>query len=120
VENVLNIRPVGDSNGDCGIESGDSELQNPPQVVITVVRFETDRRQSSVELQRQAARDELWDQLHEGFTHGGIPDKAEARRAQAFKPVGEDNGVEGQHRNDIAQTNLLEMVIKINDVIYLS
>jgi len=113
VEDVLRIRPCRDADRDGRVEARNGEFQHTPDIVVPVVRLETDRRQGGIKLRGEIAVDQAWHKLHKGFAHGGVADEAQTRGTKTLKPMGEDDSVKREERNHVGEADLLETVIKL-------
>jgi hypothetical protein len=119
VKDIFNIRPNWSMNRNHRVKAGDYKFQDPPQVVVPIVGLVVDQCKGCVDLRGKTARNEPWEELHEGFTHGGIFDKTKAQGAKSLEPGGEDNGIERHYSNDTSQANFLKMVIEGNDILHM-
>ena len=119
VKDIFNIRPNQSMNRHHRVKAGDCKFQDPPQVVVPIVGLIADQCKGCVDLMGKTARNEPWEELHEGFTHGGIFDKSEAREAKSLEPVGKDDGIERHYSDDISQVNFLKTVIEGNDILHI-
>jgi hypothetical protein len=103
-EDVVGVGPERDLNRHHRVKPRDSQFQYAPQVVISVVRFVTDRGERSIDLRGEGARNQAREQFHKCPAHQLVAPDAKGRDTQTFEPVREHDGVKWHNGDDEASS----------------
>ncbi len=103
-EDVIGVGPEQGLNRHHRVKPRDSKFQYAPQVVISVVRFVTDRGERSIDLRGEGARNQAREQFHKCPTHQLVAPDAKGQDTQTFEPVREHDGVEWHNGDDEASS----------------
>ena len=103
-EDIVGIGPGWDMNWHHRVKTRDGQFQNAPQVVISVVRFVTDRGKRSVDLRGEGSRYQAREQFHKRPTHQLVAPDAKGWDTETFEPIREHNGVEWHNGDDEASS----------------
>jgi hypothetical protein len=87
VEDVVGVGPRGYCDRDCWVEPGNSKLQHPPEVLVSVVRLIADGCQGRAHLRGERNWDEPGEELHKALTHWSIADEAKARGTETLEAI---------------------------------
>ena len=58
----------------------------------------------------------MWEQFQQSFPAHAVLKRTEGRREEAFVSFSEDNGVEGDCRQEVLGTHVVESVVELHDV----
>jgi hypothetical protein len=93
VEDVLGIQPEWRLNRDDGVEAGDCQFQDAPEVVKTIVGLVSYSSECGVDTRGEGPGDEAWEEVHEGTATCCVATCAQAGDAKSLKPIFEKDTI---------------------------
>ncbi len=93
VEDVRGIQPEWRLNRDDGVEAGDRQFQDAPEVVKTIVGLVAYSSECGVDARGEGPGDEAWEEVHEGMATCCVATCAQAGDAKSLKPIFEKDTI---------------------------
>ena len=94
------------------VEPEDREFKEAPEEIVSISCIISNESDGSANLWRQGGGNQPRKEFQESFTHRGIPEEAQTRRAQALEAIREDNGIKGHEGDEVVRADFLEAIVE--------